>query len=40
LSSQWAGGWNRMTPKRELKLTVDRLKNAGKEIILFHDRKA
>jgi peptidoglycan/xylan/chitin deacetylase (PgdA/CDA1 family) len=36
----WASDWNRMTPKRELKLIVDRLKNARKGIILFHDPKA
>jgi hypothetical protein len=29
-----------MTPKQELKLTVDRLITAGRGIILFHDSKA
>jgi peptidoglycan/xylan/chitin deacetylase (PgdA/CDA1 family) len=36
----WPGDWNPMTPQQELKLTVDRLKVAGKGIILFHDPKA
>ena len=36
----WAGDWNKMTPKRELKLLIDRLKAAGKGIILLHDPKA
>jgi peptidoglycan/xylan/chitin deacetylase (PgdA/CDA1 family) len=36
----WASDWNRMTPKRELKLIIDRLKIAGNGIILFHDTKA
>jgi len=36
----WASDWNRMTPKQELKLITDRLKVAGKGIILFHDSKA
>ena len=36
----WASDWNRMTPKQELKLVTDRLKVAGKGIILFHDTKA
>jgi hypothetical protein len=36
----WASDWNRMTPKRELKLITSRLKAAGKGIILFHDTKA
>jgi peptidoglycan/xylan/chitin deacetylase (PgdA/CDA1 family) len=35
----WASDWNRMTPKQELKLITDRLKAAGKGIILFHDPK-
>jgi peptidoglycan/xylan/chitin deacetylase (PgdA/CDA1 family) len=29
-----------MTPKQELKLIVDRLRVAGRGIILFHDPKA
>ena len=29
-----------MTPKQELKLIIDRLKTAGKGIILLHDSKA
>jgi peptidoglycan/xylan/chitin deacetylase (PgdA/CDA1 family) len=36
----WASDWNTMTPKQELKLTVDRLITAGRGIILFHDSKA
>ena len=36
----WAGDWNKMTPAHELKLITDRLKTAGKGIILFHDPKA
>jgi peptidoglycan/xylan/chitin deacetylase (PgdA/CDA1 family) len=35
----WAGDWNRMTPKQELKLITDRLRAARKGIILFHDTK-
>jgi peptidoglycan/xylan/chitin deacetylase (PgdA/CDA1 family) len=36
----WAGDWNKMTPKRELRLLIDRLKVARKGIILLHDPKA
>jgi peptidoglycan/xylan/chitin deacetylase (PgdA/CDA1 family) len=36
----WAGDWNPMTPKQELKLIIDRLKIARKGIILLHDPKA
>jgi len=36
----WASDWNPMTPGQELQLITDRLKNAGKGIILFHDPKA
>src|SRR5579871_6617272 len=36
----WASDWNRMTPKQELKLIIERLNAAGKGIILFHDTKA
>jgi peptidoglycan/xylan/chitin deacetylase (PgdA/CDA1 family) len=36
----WASDWNRMTPAQELKLLIDRLKIAGKGIILLHDTKA
>jgi peptidoglycan/xylan/chitin deacetylase (PgdA/CDA1 family) len=36
----WASDWNPMTPKQELKLLIDRLKIAGKGIILLHDPKA
>ena len=36
----WASDWNPMTPEQELKLITDRLKAAGKGIILFHDPKA
>jgi hypothetical protein len=36
----WASDWNSMTPQQELKLITDRLKIAGRGIILFHDPKA
>jgi peptidoglycan/xylan/chitin deacetylase (PgdA/CDA1 family) len=36
----WAGDWNKMTPKQELKLLIDRLNVARKGIILLHDPKA
>ena len=36
----WAGDWNKMTPKYELRLLVDRLKVARKGIILLHDPQA
>jgi peptidoglycan/xylan/chitin deacetylase (PgdA/CDA1 family) len=36
----WASDWISMTPKQELRLIIDRLKNARKGIILFHDPKA
>jgi peptidoglycan/xylan/chitin deacetylase (PgdA/CDA1 family) len=36
----WASDWNPMTPAQELKLLTDRLKIAGKGIILLHDSKA
>jgi peptidoglycan/xylan/chitin deacetylase (PgdA/CDA1 family) len=36
----WANDWNPMTPKQELKLITDRLKRAGRGIILLHDPKA
>jgi len=36
----WASDWNPMTPQQELKLLTDRLKTAGKGIILLHDPKA
>ncbi len=36
----WASDWNPMTPKQELKLITERLKAAGKGIILLHDPKA
>ncbi len=36
----WASDWNSMTPQQEFKLITDRLKVAGKGIILFHDSKA
>jgi peptidoglycan/xylan/chitin deacetylase (PgdA/CDA1 family) len=36
----WASDWNPMTPSHELKLLTDRLKVAGKGIILLHDPKA
>ncbi|MDB5565189.1 MAG: polysaccharide deacetylase [Tardiphaga sp.] len=36
----WASDWNKMTPEQELKLISDRVKAAGKGIVLFHDTKA
>jgi peptidoglycan/xylan/chitin deacetylase (PgdA/CDA1 family) len=36
----WASDWNPMTPRQELKLITDRLKNARRGIILLHDSKA
>jgi peptidoglycan/xylan/chitin deacetylase (PgdA/CDA1 family) len=36
----WASDWNRMTPRQELKLLVDRLNIDRKGIILLHDPKA
>ena len=36
----WASDWNPMSPSQELKLMTDRLKMAGRGIILFHDPKA
>lgn len=36
----WASDWNRMTAKQELKLIAERLKAAGRGIILLHDSKA
>jgi peptidoglycan/xylan/chitin deacetylase (PgdA/CDA1 family) len=36
----WASDWNSMTPKHELRLIIDRLKIAGRGMILFHDAKA
>jgi peptidoglycan/xylan/chitin deacetylase (PgdA/CDA1 family) len=36
----WASDWNPMTPKQQLKLLTDRLRRAGKGIILLHDPKA
>jgi peptidoglycan/xylan/chitin deacetylase (PgdA/CDA1 family) len=36
----WASDWNKMAPEQELKLLTDRLKIAGKGIILLHDPKA
>jgi len=36
----WASDWNPMTPEQQLKLLTDRLKAAGKGIILLHDPKA
>jgi peptidoglycan/xylan/chitin deacetylase (PgdA/CDA1 family) len=35
----WASDWNPMTAQQELKLLTDRLKIAGKGIILLHDPK-
>jgi peptidoglycan/xylan/chitin deacetylase (PgdA/CDA1 family) len=36
----WASDWNPMRPQQQLKLLVNRLKIAGKGIILLHDPKA
>ncbi len=36
----WASDWNKMTPNQEFSLLADRLKLAGKGIILLHDSKA
>ncbi|QWG20911.1 polysaccharide deacetylase family protein [Bradyrhizobium sediminis] len=36
----WASDWNPMPPQAQLKLLADRLKAAGKGIILLHDPKA
>jgi peptidoglycan/xylan/chitin deacetylase (PgdA/CDA1 family) len=36
----WASDWNTMTPQAQLKLLTDRLKAAGKGIILLHDPRA
>lgn len=36
----WASDWRLMTPRQELKLITDRLKKAGRGIILFHDPRA
>lgn len=36
----WASDWNEMSPEQELKLLTERLKAAGKGIILLHDPKA
>jgi peptidoglycan/xylan/chitin deacetylase (PgdA/CDA1 family) len=36
----WASDWRLMTPRQELKLVTDRLKRAGRGIILFHDPRA
>jgi len=36
----WASDWNPMTPKAELKLLTERLRIAGRGIILLHDPKA
>jgi peptidoglycan/xylan/chitin deacetylase (PgdA/CDA1 family) len=35
----WVSDWIRMTPPQELKLLIERLKNARKGIILMHDTK-
>jgi peptidoglycan/xylan/chitin deacetylase (PgdA/CDA1 family) len=36
----WASDWNRMTPKQELNLLINRLRAAGRGIILLHDPRA
>jgi peptidoglycan/xylan/chitin deacetylase (PgdA/CDA1 family) len=35
----WASDWDPMSPAQELKLLIDRLKAAGRGIILLHDTK-
>jgi peptidoglycan/xylan/chitin deacetylase (PgdA/CDA1 family) len=35
----WAGDWNKITPRHELRLLIDRLRVARKGIILLHDPK-
>lgn len=35
----WAGDWNVMSPRQELRLLTSRLDSAGKGIILLHDTK-
>jgi peptidoglycan/xylan/chitin deacetylase (PgdA/CDA1 family) len=36
----WASDWIPMTPEQQLKLVTDRLKAAGRGIILFHDPRS
>ena len=36
----WASDWDRLTPSQELQIVTERLRRAGKGIILFHDSKA
>src|SRR4051812_39906699 len=36
----WASDWERMKPGQQLNLVVERLKAAGRGIILFHDPRA
>ena len=36
----WADDWNKLSPKHELKLLIERLKVARKGIILLHDPQA
>jgi len=36
----WASDWDRLSPAQELALVTQRLRRAGKGIILFHDSKA
>ncbi len=36
----WASDWNQMTPAEELRLTLARLTESGRGIVLFHDTKA
>ena len=36
----WASDWSRMTPKQELSLVINRLRAAGRGIILLHDPRA
>jgi peptidoglycan-N-acetylglucosamine deacetylase len=38
-SDLWASDWRKMTPQEELKLVLERLDEAGKGIVLFHDNK-
>lgn len=36
----WASDWEPMKPRQQLKLVIERLKAAGRGIILFHDPRA
>lgn len=36
----WASDWLTMTPEHELRLTLSRIEQAGRGIVLFHDTKS